>query len=67
MNKGAMLNNNKTKIEGHLEEVKELLVPRRYKPSPGYLLIGDWTENYHVWPTHIPSTDYLLEDDPYLM
>lgn len=56
-----------TEIMGHLEEVQELLVPRKYRPSPGCLFTADWTRNSFQWLKKVESSDGLLEDDPALM
>lgn len=56
-----------TEIMGHLEEIQELLVPRTYKPRPGCLGLGDWSENHYEWPKHIASDDGLLKEDKYLL
>ncbi|CAH2103565.1 unnamed protein product [Euphydryas editha] len=54
------------KIIGHLEDVKWPTIPRKYRPSPGPLSLGDWTQSQHIWLYYVESEDDLLVEDDVL-
>lgn len=55
------------KLVGHLEAIKWTLSPRIYKPSPGYLALGDWVQKPHIWLHYVESSDGLLAEDDVLL
>nr|XP_049695651.1 uncharacterized protein LOC110374236 [Helicoverpa armigera] len=55
------------KIIGHLESVKWMVHPRKYRPSPGLLGLGDWTTNPFIWLYHVERSDGILADDDVLL
>uniref|UniRef100_A0A2A4J188 Uncharacterized protein n=1 Tax=Heliothis virescens TaxID=7102 RepID=A0A2A4J188_HELVI len=55
------------KIIGHLEDVKWMVHPRHYRPSPGHLALGDWTTNPFIWLYYVERSDGILADDDVLL
>ncbi|CAB3225631.1 unnamed protein product [Arctia plantaginis] len=65
---GPLDNNCKCiQIVGHLESVKWIVYPRIYRTGPGYLVLGDWIQNPHIWLHYVESSDGLLADDDVLL
>ncbi|KAM3968425.1 uncharacterized protein ACR2FA_002115 [Aphomia sociella] len=51
-------------ITGHLGEVR---CTQEYRPSQGYLTLGDWTKDPFIWLHYVESSDGLLPNDDVLL